>query len=92
MAFAAQDRPSDLRLKGHLIVFPAMIANYFETLSRIIGYGLFLRPTLRAPLRRRHVPLIEHLLFLFGKEESFLTLNTSNIGIRHGNFSFLKRI
>ena len=52
MAIAAKHRTADLWLKGYLVVFAAMVANYFKSLRRIgAGCGLFCSAFM-APLRR----------------------------------------
>jgi len=87
MAFATEHRSADLRLKRHLIVLTAVVANDLEAFARIITLSGFFRTTLCTPLRRHHVPLVKDLLFLFGEKERLFTLNASGLDVRHGVFS-----
>jgi len=88
MAFATEHRSTDLRLKRHLIVLAAVVANDLESLPRIITFGGFFRTTLCTPLRRHHVPLVKNLLLLFGEKERLFTLNARGFDVRHGVLSY----
>jgi hypothetical protein len=88
MTFAAQNGASDLRLKRHLIVFAAVVADDLETLRRVFTGRRFFRAAFQAPLRRHHIALVKYFLFLFGEKKDLLTLNTRNFQIRHRIFSF----
>jgi hypothetical protein len=83
MTFAAEDRTADFWLKWHLVALTAVVANYFETLRRILGRRGLLRTTFGASLRRHHITLIEHFLVLFCEHKNVLTLNTRNFNVRH---------
>jgi hypothetical protein len=77
-------------LKRDLIVFAAVIANYFEPGRCILALGGFFRAALRTPLRRHHVPLVEHLLFFFTENEDLSTLDTRNFDIRHDVYLLIR--
>jgi hypothetical protein len=70
-------------LKRNSIVLPAVVADYLIT-SRSIRpeRGLF-RTAFWTPLRLHHVPLIEHFLFFFGKDEDLFALNAWNFNVWH---------
>jgi hypothetical protein len=91
VAFTTQDRPSDLRLKRDLIVLAAIVADYLETLWRVGSVRRFLGTTLCTTLRSHHVALVEYLLFLLCKQESFLALNARGFDVRHMIFSLNDR-
>lgn len=83
MTFLAQNRAPDFRLKWHLVVFSAIIADDFKARWRIFALRRFFRATFRASLRRHHIALIKCFLFFFGKNKSFFTLHTRNFYVRH---------
>jgi len=89
MTLLTQNGPSDLRLKGHLVVLAAVVANDIE-LARSIGPECrFLRPAGGTSLRRHHITLVKYLLILFRKDKDFSALNTRDLDVRHGIVSFL---
>jgi len=67
MALTAKHRSPDLRLEGDLIVLAAMVANDLKAFGSILPARCLLSTAFWAPLRRRQIPLIEDLLFLFSK-------------------------
>src|SRR5438445_5519600 len=84
MAFAAQDRSADFWMKRHLIVLSAIIADNIESFWRIVACcRCFFGSAPGTTLRRHHIALVKHLLFLFGEQEDLFTLNTRNFYIRH---------
>lgn len=83
MALPAQDRSANFRLKRHLVVPPAVITHDLELSGRILSSRGLLRAAFLAALRRRHITLVKHFLFLFGKQESFFALNANRLDIRH---------
>ena len=89
MAFSAQHRAADLRLEWHLVVLAAMVANYLEFRRSVFPRGGFLRAALLATLRRRHVPLVKHLLVFFSEEKGLLALNAYCFYIGHCVFRLL---
>lgn len=85
VTLAAKHRTSDLWMKWHLIVLSAVIADDVETLWRVVTISgrCFFGTTLSTTLRRHHIALVEHLLFLFSKQEDLFTLHTRNFYVRH---------
>ncbi len=83
MAFAAKDGTAYFWLERYLVVFAAVVANYLESFRSIFRSGDLFRAALRAPLRRHHVPLVEHFLFLLREEKRLLALDTNSFNVRH---------
>ena len=84
MAFFAKHRASNLWVKWHLIVLSAIVANYIKPLWRVVArHGRLFSTALCAALRRHHVALVKHILFLFSEKEDLFTLNTRNFYVRH---------
>ena len=79
----AQNGTADLRLKRHLIVFPAIIANDLKTFWCVRSRCCSLRAAFCAPLRRHHVALVKHFLVLFSEHKNVSTLNTRNLYVGH---------
>lgn len=86
MTFTTQNRSTYFWLEGDLVMFPAVVANYFEPLTSVVAFGSLLRTALGTPLWRHHVPLIKDLLFFFGEKEGLFALNARCFDVRH-NFS-----
>lgn len=83
MALAAEDRAAGFWLERHSVMFAAIVANYFESLGCVVAdRGLF-GAAFRTPLRRHHIPLIEHFLVFLTKNEDLFALHTWNFDIRH---------
>lgn len=87
VAFAAQYRTPGFWLERHLVVFAAIVANYFVLLWCVFAISGLFRATARTPLRLRHVALIELTLFFFGEKEYLFALNTRDFDIRHKQIS-----
>jgi hypothetical protein len=85
----AQNGPTDLRLKRHLVVLAAVVADDVELAWRIGPECRLLRPASGTPLRRHHITLVKYLLILFRKDKDFSALNTRDLDVRHGIVSFL---
>ncbi|HEY2865512.1 MAG TPA: hypothetical protein VGJ02_00345 [Pyrinomonadaceae bacterium] len=83
VTLTAEHGPADFGMERDLVVLPAVIADYVETLGSILADARFLRSAFGTALRRHHVALIEHLLFLFREQKDLLTLHTRNFYIRH---------
>ena len=83
MAFAAKNGPADLRMKRDLVVLAAIVANYVEPFWGFVIHACLLRATFCTTLRRHHVALVKHLLFLFSEQKDLLTLHTRNFYVRH---------
>jgi hypothetical protein len=83
MTFAAQYGAADLRMEWNLVVLSAIVANDIEALRGFVAHDSFFRAAFRAALRGHHIALVEHFLFLFGKQKDLLTLHTRNFYIRH---------
>lgn len=89
MAFAAEHRSTNLWVKRHLIVFPAVVAHDIEPFGCVFGAPRLFGTALRAPLRRHHVALVKDLLLLLSEEEIFLTLHARSFDVRHMLVSLL---
>ena len=83
VALAAKNSTSYLGLERHLIVLTAMVTNYLESLGSLLARGGFFRSAFCAPLRRHHIPLVEHFLFLLREEKRLLALDTNSFNVRH---------
>jgi hypothetical protein len=83
MTFTAEYRSPDLGMKRDVIMLPAVIANDVESLRRIISRCGFFSTAFRTTLRRHHITLVKHLLFLFSEQEDLFTLHTRDLYIRH---------
>ena len=84
MTVAAKHRSSDLWMKRYVVVLSAIVADDLETLVGVIRHGCRLfTSALGTTLRRHHIALVEHLLFLFSKQKNLLTLHTRNFYVRH---------
>ncbi len=84
MTFPAKYRTACLWLERHSVMFTAIVTNYFEPLRRFgVTYCSFFRAAFGTPLRRHHIPLIEHFLVLFAKNEDLFALHTWDFDIRH---------
>ena len=83
VAFAAQHGPTDLRMKWNLIVLSTIVTDDVKASRGLIADGSFFRAAFRAALWGHHIALVEHFLFLFGKQKNLLTLHTRNFDIRH---------
>jgi hypothetical protein len=60
-----------------------MIADDLVTLWRVCSGGSFFRTAAKTTLRRHHISLIEHLLFLFSEQKDLFALHTWNFYIGH---------
>ena len=89
MTFAAQDSSTNFWLKWNLVVLPAVVADDLKAFAHLITFGGLFRTAFRAPLRRHHIALVKDLLFLFGEQESFFTLNARGFDVRHMLISLL---
>jgi hypothetical protein len=87
VTLATENRSSDLWLKRDLIVLPAIVANDLKAFRSRLTFRSLLRAALRTTLRSHHVALVENLLLLFGKQESFFALNARGFYVRHMVFS-----
>jgi hypothetical protein len=83
VALAAKYGTAYLWLERYLVVLAAMIANYLESFRHLLTGGRLFRAALCATLRRHHVPLVEHFLFLFREEKRLLALDTNSFHVRH---------
>jgi len=75
VAFAAKDASADFRLEWYLVMLAAVIADDLESFWRVLAGGGLFRTAFLTPLRRHHVPLVEHLLFLLAKDKWLFALN-----------------
>lgn len=64
-------------------MFTAIVANDLKSFWSVLSYRGFFRTAFRAPLRRHHIALIEHLLVFLGEDKDVLALNTRNFYVRH---------
>jgi hypothetical protein len=64
-------------------VLTAIIANDVKSFVGVVGHGGFLSTALGTTLRRHHIALVEHLLFLFSEQKNVFTLHTMDLYIRH---------
>ena len=87
MTFATEHGSTDLRLKGHLIVLTAVVANDLEPFSSIVTFSGLFRTAFCTSLRRHHVPLVKDFLLLFGEKKRLFTLDTRSLDVRHGVLS-----
>ncbi len=88
--FFAQNRATDFRLKRHLVVLAAMVADDFKTLRSIFARRRFFRAAFGTSLRRHHITFIKCLLFLLRENKNFFALHTRNFYIRHRLSPFAK--
>jgi hypothetical protein len=71
-------------MERHMIVFAAIVTNDLKAFLRIVVVtGRFFRPAFSTTLRRHHIALIEHLLFLFREQKDLLALHTRDFYVRH---------
>ena len=87
MTFATQNRPSNFRLKRHLIVLAAVVTDDLKTLPSVVACGRLFGTAFRAALGSHHIALVKDLLFFFRKKKGFFTLNARGFDVRHINFS-----
>jgi hypothetical protein len=83
VTLAAKHGSPYLGMKRNLVMLSTVVAHDVKSSGRIVAAGRFFGPALRATLRRHHIALVKHLLFLFGKQEDLFTLHTRNFYIRH---------
>ena len=79
----AQNRTPDFRLKRHMVVFAAMVADNIEPRRSVNARRRFFRAAFSASLRRHHISLIKNSLFFFGVNKHFFTLHARHFSIRH---------
>jgi hypothetical protein len=83
MTFAAKDGPSNLRLKGDLVMLPAVVTDDLESFRNVVALSNFSRAALCAALRGHHVALVKDLLFLFSEKEGLFALHARCFDVRH---------
>lgn len=88
MTLATKNRSSNFRLKRHLVVPSAVIANDLKALGRFVALACFFRAAFCTALRGHHVALIKDLLLLFREQKGLFTLNARGFYVRHMGFSF----
>ena len=70
-------------MKRHVIVLSAIVADNIKSLMGIVGDSRFLGAAFGAALRRHHITLVKHILFLFSEQKDLLALHTRDLNIRH---------
>jgi hypothetical protein len=87
MTFLAQNAAPDLRLKRHVVVLAAMVANDFKPRLSVSAVRRLFRAAFRTALRLHQILSIKSFLFFFRKLKNFFALNARDFDIRHRYFS-----
>lgn len=83
MTFLAQNAAPDLRLKRHVVVLAAMVADDFKPRRSVFAARRLFRAAFLAALRLRHILAIKSFLLFLREKKNFLALHARDFYIRH---------
>ena len=83
VTFAAEHGTPDFWVEWYLIVLTAIVANNIKAFVSVVSNSRFLGTALGTTLRRHHIALVKHILFLFSEQKDLLALHTRDLNIRH---------
>jgi hypothetical protein len=83
VAFTAKHGAADFGMKRHVVMLSAIVTHDIKPFVSVVRDSRFLGTALCAALRRCHIALVKHILFLFSEQKDLLALHTRDLNIRH---------
>jgi len=83
VTLTAEHGTPDFWVEWYLVVLSAIVANNIKPFMSVVSDSRFFGTALGAALRRHHIALVKHILFLFSEQKDVLALHTRNLNIRH---------
>jgi hypothetical protein len=83
VAFLAQNAAPDFRLKRHVVVLAAMVADDFKPRRSAFAAHRFFRAAFLTALRVRQILAIKSFLLFFRKKKNVFALYARDFDIRH---------